>query len=61
MKDVWIACYEYQLLCIKLQGWNLDVLQMLNNNKYRPKINNKKNVHEYVESTIKHHLDYNLK
>jgi hypothetical protein len=60
MKDVRIACYEYQLLCMKLQEWNINILQMLNDNRYRPKINNKKNIQEYVEWTIKHYLDYNL-
>jgi hypothetical protein len=60
MKDVWIACYEYQLLCMKLQEWNINVLQMLNNNRYRPVIKSKNKVHDYVEAIIKHNLDYNL-
>lgn len=59
MKDMRISCYIYLLSCTKVQQWDINVLQMMNNNRYRPKIDKKK-VHIFAEDTINHILDHNL-
>lgn len=59
MKDIRISCYIYLLSCTKVQQWDTNVLQMMNNNRYRPKIDKKK-VHIFAEDTINHILDHNL-
>lgn len=48
IKELWTSCYTYLLLCTRLQEWDINVLQTLNDTRYRPKMTQK-----YIDNNIK--------